>query len=162
MKTTYNRTLRDVELDANVDNYKGYLIVAWMAFEYVSINFINIDMKGFADSQMKIMNKYESLLVELGERSYSNWGKNLPVELKLIGLVLFQAGLFYLGKLTGVDESSLLGMFSAMSGQNLTLPNNEGTSTTQSLSQERPHTNVSSSQSSVTEKKNERSFNQTK
>lgn len=151
MKTIYHRTLRDVELDSNIDSYKSYLIASWMAFEWGCCNFVNVDMKGFADSQMKIMNKYESLLVELGERSYSNWGRNIPVELKLIGLVLFQAGLFYLGKLTGMDETSLLGMFSAMSGQNLNLSSQDKTTETKTLPPIK--TNPSNNSNEKTEKR---------
>ena len=98
MKTAYNRLTRDLELDTNVEAYKSYLIGGFMLTEWVCNEFIGIDMRGYAAQQMKIQHKYDSLLIELGEKSRTRWGMNLPVEAKLVGFILFQAGIFYLGK----------------------------------------------------------------
>lgn len=99
MKETYETKVREIMFDSNVAKYRKFLAGSFMAVEAASIHFLGIDMKGFALQQSKEMNTYDALLVELGEKQYGSIGANLPVEIKLIGLVLFQAGLFYLGKI---------------------------------------------------------------
>lgn len=101
IKLSYDRTIKEVLLDRNVSSYKGYLVGAWLGIEYLAINFMDIDLEGFAQEQMLIMDEYNTLLVELGERSYNRWGMNLPVEIKLLGMIIFQAGLFYMLKNVG-------------------------------------------------------------
>lgn len=99
MKNVYSTKLKEITFDNRVSKYRKILTGSFMAIEYAAIQFVGIDMKGFALQQSKDMDSYNSMLVELGERQYGGMGSNLPVELKLVGLVLFQAGMFYLGKI---------------------------------------------------------------
>jgi hypothetical protein len=98
IKLAYERTVKEVHLDRNVSSYRTYLVGGFVALEFVAKNYMDIDLEGFAPQQIQMMDQYDSLLVELGERSYNRWGMNLPVEVKLIGMILIQAGLFYLCK----------------------------------------------------------------
>jgi hypothetical protein len=98
MKSAYERTLRELYLDRSVDSYRSYLFGGFMVTEFVCTNFLNIDLGGFTSTQSQAMYKYDILLIELGEKSYTNWSSKIPVELRLAGLILLQAGLFYLGK----------------------------------------------------------------
>jgi hypothetical protein len=72
--------------------------------------------------------KYDRLLMELGEKSYTSWFNKTPVELRLLGLVLFQAGIFYIGKIVK-DEygSDAAEFFAQFTGQPPTLPKNGNT-----------------------------------
>lgn len=99
MKTTYKRTIKELYLDDAVESYRTYLVGGFMAMEFACTQWASIDMKGFTIQQTQMMYKYDRLLVELGEKSYNTWGMNFPVEIRLIGLVLLQAGIFYLGKI---------------------------------------------------------------
>jgi hypothetical protein len=118
MKTTYERTVKEISLEDNVESYRTYLIGGFMAIEFVFIQFLDIDFKGFTSQQMMMMSKYEKLLVELGERSYNRWGMNLPVEVRLIGFILLQAGIFYIAKLiTEKAGSNAAEIFRGMTGQ---------------------------------------------
>ena len=70
------------------------------------------------------MRRYERLLIELGEKNYSSFGENWPVELRLAGLVLVNAIIFvlakYIFKLTGQDASNeLFDMFNNIGNQNV-------------------------------------------
>lgn len=99
MKQTYDRTLREIQLEDNCESYQMYLFGGFMLMEFVSNNWLGIDLTGFAAQQMKMQDKYDRMLIELGEKSYNRWGSNLPVEIRLIGFIIFQAGIFYLGKI---------------------------------------------------------------
>lgn len=105
MEKTYKSTLKEVYLDNVSKSYKKYLIAAFFGFEFACCTFLNIDMKGFAKSQLSSMKTYDRLLIELGEKSYDRWEEfDVPVEAKLIGLVLFNACLFILVKKSGNGE----------------------------------------------------------
>lgn len=109
MKRVYEQIIRKVSLDSSVDNYKQYLVGGLMVMEWVSTNWLGIDLGGFTQQQAKMMNRYDRLLVELGEKNYSSLGSRFPVEVRLIFLVLFHAGLFYVQKM----------IFSGQGGMNI-------------------------------------------
>lgn len=99
MKQTYERTLREIQLEDNCESYRMYLVGGFMLMEFVSNNWMGVDLTGFTAHQMTMMHKYDRMLIELGEKSYNRWGSNLPVEIRLIGFIIIQAGIFYLGKI---------------------------------------------------------------
>lgn len=118
MKTSYERTIKELYLDDAVETYRTYLLGGWMVMEYVCTQVIGIDLRGFTVQQSKMMYKYDRMLIELGEKSYTRWGMNLPVEIRLLGLILFQAGIFYLGKvLADKFGNSAAEMFKGFTGQ---------------------------------------------
>ena len=118
MKTSYERTLRELYLDNAVEDYKTYLIGGWMLMEYVCTTMMEINLTGFTMRQMKLMYKYERYLIELGEKSYTQWQFNFPVELRLAGMILFQAAIFYLGKVLHQKFGDHVGgLFEDITGQ---------------------------------------------
>ncbi len=118
MKTTYDRTIKELYLDESVESYRTYLVGGFIVLEFVCTQWIGIDLSGFTMQQTKMMYKYDRLLIELGEKSYSRWGMDLPVEVRLIGLILLQAGIFYLGKIIS-DKfgNSISELFKGITGQ---------------------------------------------
>ncbi len=99
MKRNYDRTIKELYLDESVEQYRSYLLGSWIVMEFVSTQWLAIDLSGFTVQQTKMMHKYDSLLIELGEKSRERWGMNLPVEVRLLGFIILQAGIFYLGKI---------------------------------------------------------------
>ncbi len=99
MQKTYDMTVKTVSIDANTNNYKKYLIGAFSVVEFVMGNFLGFDMQGFTQQQIIQMGSYERLLIELGEKSYVPTGSKWPVEVRLAGVVLMNAGFFVLGKI---------------------------------------------------------------
>lgn len=96
MRKTYKKLEYQISMDSNIQTYKTILAVGFIVIEFIGIHYFRMDMAGFANAQQ--LHNYDKLLVELGERSYSNLGSRLPVELRLIGLLLFNAAIFYIGK----------------------------------------------------------------
>jgi len=99
MRRAYDQILRKVSLDSSVDNYKKYLIGGFAVLEWVSTNWLGIDLSGLTQNQIAGMNSYERLLVELGEKNFSVQGSRFPVEVRLLFMMLFNAGLFYIQKM---------------------------------------------------------------
>lgn len=118
MKTTYDRTIRELYLDDAVESYRTYLVGGFIVMEFVCTQWVRVDLSGFTIQQTRMMYKYDRLLIELGEKSYSRWGMNLPVEVRLIGFILLQAGIFYLGKIIS-DKfgNSVAELFKGITGQ---------------------------------------------
>jgi hypothetical protein len=58
------------------------------------------------------------ILIELGEKSRDRWALNLPVEVRLVGFILLQAGIFYLCKIISEKGgSTIYELFRAITGQ---------------------------------------------
>lgn len=96
MKRAYSRAMKEVSSDTSVQNYHMYLILGFFAVEFVSKNLIGIDISGFTVDRIKRINRYNRLLLELGEREYTSIGANWPVEVRLCIFVLVDAVIFYI------------------------------------------------------------------
>tara|TARA_Y100001972_G_C7631751_1_gene317123 strand:- start:860 stop:1501 length:642 start_codon:yes stop_codon:yes gene_type:complete len=119
---SYENTVRRLSIDSNVDTYRTYLIGGCMGIEYLLGKFLKFDMKGFTQQQMVNMSSYDKLLVELGEKSYVPQSKQWSVEVRLMCLILFNAGIFIASKMfmkgTG---NNILNMMNTLS-KNTTQP----------------------------------------
>ena len=107
MKQSYENSLRRVSIETNADTYKKYLIGSFMLIEYGLGHYLHFDMEGFSQHQIKNMNSYERLLIELGEKSYIPENQQYPVELRLLGLIVINTTIFVTSKVimqkTGAD-----------------------------------------------------------
>ena len=112
LQKSYDGVLRELSLDSTVENYKMYLIGGFFLVEYACGNFLGFDMEGFAKQQIISMHSYEKLLIELGEKSYVPSGSRWPVELRLLFLLVINAGIFIVGRIimrkTGANVIGLM------------------------------------------------------
>jgi hypothetical protein len=116
MKKSYETTLKRLSLDSSVDGYKQFLIAGFLGAEFVIGNWLNFDMKGFTKQQIVQMNKYERLLIELGEKSYVPQESKWPVEMRLLSMIIMNAAFFVLTKMVANKSgANLLDMFNSMS-----------------------------------------------
>lgn len=117
MKREYEDMVRSLSLDSTVENYKTWLMYGFVGCEFVLGKWLKIDMEGFAAQQMVSMKKYDRLLLELGEKNYSKGPSRIPVEIRLIGMVLMQAGFFIVMKMiTAKGGANLFGLMSGLTG----------------------------------------------
>jgi hypothetical protein len=65
----YDVYVRNVYISQDVDKYKVYLVIMWLFIE-LALTKLGLDVTGYTKIQMGSMNKYERLLVELGEINY--------------------------------------------------------------------------------------------
>ncbi len=98
MLKQYDMSMRSVSLDNTVDTYRTYLIGFFFLFEWLLGSVVGLDMQGYTTQQIASMDKYNALLIELGEDSYVPGDKQWPAWLRILGLVIFQAGLFIVMK----------------------------------------------------------------
>jgi hypothetical protein len=75
-------------------------------------------MEGFTQQQILTMSTYDTLLIELGEKSYIPQGSNWPVEIRLLGLVLINVAFFIFGKIVlKKTGSNFIGMLNSMNNK---------------------------------------------
>lgn len=106
MAQKYELLAKRLSLDSSVENWKRYLIIFVMGCEVV-LGKLKFDMEGFAQQQIMSMSTYESLLVEMAEKSYVPKGSKWPVEMRLFGMLLINVVMFVftkqIAKLTGMN-----------------------------------------------------------
>lgn len=109
LRKIYYIEMDRVSITKNVEMYKMVMIILFFVLEYIGNNFLRVDVKGFAVHSMRSMYRYERLLIELGEKNYSSFADNWPVEIRLGGMVLVSCIIYciakYIFKLTGQDMS---------------------------------------------------------
>jgi len=95
LEREYAFIVKDLEVNSSVETYKNYLILSFKGLELLLVNYMNFeDIKGFADQQLLVINKYESILMEIGERNYIAENKKWPAEVRLLGVFLMQTAMF--------------------------------------------------------------------
>ena len=113
LQREYESLVRQLALDATVENYKKYLIIGFFGVVYLLYNFLNFThIQGFAQHQLLGMNQYEALLFQIGEKSYLQPSKQWSPELKLLGLIIINTVVFVgtklLFKSTGSNLMNLI------------------------------------------------------
>lgn len=98
LKKIYTDEKWEIDIDKNHEDYRLYLMLSWMGMEMATTQWFGIDMKGLTEYHAQRMSKYDKLLIELGEKNHSKFGENLPVEIKLVGVVLLETLFFYVMK----------------------------------------------------------------
>lgn len=117
LKKIYDNGMREVALDTSAGYYKQILVATFYGVEFVATQLVGVDLSGFAGYQMSMINSYDSLLLELGERPYATFGSSLPVEARLFAMIVFQAGMFYLMKLAErKGNGNILSLMTSMLG----------------------------------------------
>lgn len=115
----YEMIAKKLSLDVSVENWKRYMIIFVMALEVV-LGKMSFDVEGFAQQQLIQMNTYDSLLVEMAEKSYTPNGKSKwPVEARLMMMLTVNMAMFIICKMiqkrTGTN---LLGTINQQLGTN--------------------------------------------
>lgn len=99
MSRAYDTAVRQVNVDTNIENYKSYLITGFYITEFVLGYWMKFDMQDFTKQQIMQMNKYEHLLIELGEKNYVPEGSKWPVEIRLLFTIIINAAIFIITKM---------------------------------------------------------------
>ena len=99
MRLSYNMFVKRLTIDSTVENYKQYMIYGFMAIEMLVGRFTPLNMTGFTMHQQSMMNSYDKLLIELGEKVDPDSKSRLPVELRLGILVCVNTVIFVMSRI---------------------------------------------------------------
>jgi hypothetical protein len=99
MKNEYETIIRNLRIDGNHQKYKQMLTIGFYVVEYCLGKFFKLKMGGFANEQIRNMDRYDRLLIEIGHKNYiPNAPERFPVEVRLLGMVLIQTVFFLVVK----------------------------------------------------------------
>lgn len=115
IETAYYHTVHKLKTRSQAAWYKQVLFAVCYVLEMVLGSIVGLDMQGFAIEQWKQINKYDDLLIELGEKYMSESAVRFPVEARLAGVLLFNAALYALSRGSGPVQlvGRFLGMFNS-------------------------------------------------
>ena len=106
----YEYYIRQIIISKETGQYKVYLVLFFMFVEVIGVKILKLNMSGYTMSQLRIMNRYDSILSELGEKWLISSGSEWPVEARLLMMAVFNAVIFlavrYLCSWMGVDGLS--------------------------------------------------------
>ena len=101
----YERYIRHIHISGAADSYRNYLILMFLIIELLATQILGLPCNGYTMAQMKSMSRYETLLIQLGEKWYVPGGSDWPVEYRIAILALFNAlvfmGIKWLAKYVG-------------------------------------------------------------
>ena len=128
--SNYERYIRQIHVDQSSIYYKTIVVVIFLAIELIGVKLLKMDFGGFALNQLNMINRYERLLNELGEKSYGGFGSSWPVEVRILMLALFNALIFiifkmvtpYVGQENGAAIQGLINNFLSGAGGPATGP----------------------------------------
>lgn len=91
----YSEYVKKIHIDSSVEQNKVYLLILWLILEIGCSKFFNLPMSGYTQNQMDYINKYQMLLIELGETSYQGQSQSsTPIEIRLLIMAIFNAVIF--------------------------------------------------------------------
>lgn len=104
----YNHYIHEIMVSRETGQYKVYMVIFLMVIEVIGVKFLKLNMSGYTMSQLKIMNRYDTLFTELGEKWLVGGGvSNWPVEARIMMMMMFNAVIFlvvrYLCSWLGVE-----------------------------------------------------------
>ena len=103
----YERYIRQIMVSKETGQYKVYMVIFLMVIEVIGVKFLKLNMSGYTMSQLKIMNRYDALFIELGEKWLVSGASNWPIEARIVMMMLFNAVIFlvvrYLCSWMGVE-----------------------------------------------------------
>ncbi|AEA07084.1 conserved hypothetical protein [Lausannevirus] len=119
MRRKYQMTVKELHMESKLFEYRKFVFFGGCIFEGLCTNILGIDFKGF--SEVQDIHGYDSLLVELGEKSYTNFTAYLPVEIRLIIAFTVNVAIFYIFKTMSVRVTSeeLFTMISQVGGEKI-------------------------------------------
>jgi|SRR5579864_1292445 hypothetical protein len=99
MSQKYEMLAKRLALDSSVESWKRYMIIFVMGIEVV-LGKLSFDVEGFAQQQLVQMHTYDSLLVEMAEKSYTPKGSSRwPVEVRLMMMLIINMAMFTICKM---------------------------------------------------------------
>lgn len=124
LQREYDSIVRQLALDATVENYKKYLTIGFFVMEFVVANMFHLEeIRGFATQQMVGMNQYEKTLYLIGEQSALSGNKPWPPVVQLIIAIMINGAIYVGSKMffrsTGTNIMNMIGGFG---GQNMPPP----------------------------------------
>lgn len=116
----YEDHLNTISAESNFSMSRIFLAVVFFCIEGFFTKFIGVDISGFAKDQLKQFKRYESLLMELGEKYTSGFGSNWPIEFRILFLIGFNtlsiAGIKFLCSKAGYSSDYATKVFNSLIG----------------------------------------------
>lgn len=134
LKSLHETYVKKVKIEHGTNFARECLKLGFQVIEIFLGKVCRLDVYGFTQSQMENIHNYDTLLIEIGEKQYKpDGGKNVPVELRLVGYMIFQVALFIVSK--HILGSATTMMYNSSDQQNqrrkIRRPNNTDWNTTE-------------------------------
>lgn len=107
MKRSYKRIKKRLHRNAAISNNQMYLIFLFIIIEWAFTSYLGMDIKGYAKDQTVKIDQYNKLMIELGEKSYITFGGRLPVEVRIVGIAVFNALIMFMLRKVNITPANI-------------------------------------------------------
>jgi len=100
--------VKKIMISLNSSQWKVYLVIMFLGIEVFGIKVLGLDFRGYTLSQVRLMNRYDRLLIELGERYCLQGASQWSIETRFFMMAGINAVIFvivkYLSTWLGGDD----------------------------------------------------------
>ena len=104
----YENYVKQIMISLNSSDWRKYLVGLFLGMEIIGIKIFKLDIAGYTMAQLKSINNYDRLLIEIGEKYYFQSESNWPIEAKFMFVAiksfLMFCGFKFLSKYVGGAE----------------------------------------------------------
>lgn len=104
--TDYRGWIQQIVVQGNQSQNRMYMVVGFVVVEVLFTNCFGLNISGYTILQLNLLDQYESMLIELGERNLLSSMGSWPVEFRICILALINAAIFFVIKLLAGNISS--------------------------------------------------------
>lgn len=95
----YDRYVKQIHIEKSAGTYKIYLTLLFLGIEFIGIKIFKLNIGGYTLNQLSQMNRYEKMLIELGEENILNPGGDWPPLVRIVILAAINCVVFLIIKL---------------------------------------------------------------
>ena len=81
------------------NGYRIALVIYWLGLEGFCVKVLGLNASGFTIYQFNVMNQYDALLIELGEKNLDSQFGDWPVEIRIMLLGLYHITIFVIAQI---------------------------------------------------------------
>lgn len=95
-KDIFEKCQKEIRIEQRLISYKNYLKLGFSFAEYGMREYLGITLEGLADFHESQMDMYHPYLVDISYNANDTFFSSLPVEVRLVGVILIQTMLLYI------------------------------------------------------------------
>ncbi len=97
----YEDMVKHIKVCQTANQYRLYTVIYFLGLEAICVKMLGLNASGFTVFQVKMLNEYDSLMIELGEKHHDRKFDSWPVEARVFLMGIFYLAIFIIASIIG-------------------------------------------------------------